>query len=83
MLDINDIEKLTEFQKEIFSTKDDLNALETRLDRKFDKLQTSVDEIAKITNVHGQEITAHNHHFQEIDDVLGKAGSKIGLDFRR
>ena len=47
MLTSDDIKAIVQAGKEIYATKEDLVALELKLDEKFDKVMTALDAIAK------------------------------------
>ena len=64
MLDTHDIKKLTEYQlevfKNVFMTKEDGKGLENKIDR----MQPTIDGIAKMTHDNNQEIIVLNHKIQ-------------------
>lgn len=60
MITDKDIEKITKanlkFGKEVFTTKEDLGGLKNEMNQKFNKLQTSVDGLAKNIGDYHQEM---------------------------
>jgi len=78
MLSPQDIKKLTEAQieaqKEIFYTKEDM-------DKKFSKLQTSVDAFAKDKQTKDQEMPVLNRRIKDVEDWVDKAAPKLGIKF--
>lgn len=73
MLTHEDIKNLSDYQKEIFATKEDIK----HLDAKFDVLLTSVDNYAKKADTYFQEmvvlsnkVNRHERWFHLIADKL-------------
>lgn len=75
---IEEIKKLTEYQKEVFVTKEDNKTLED----KIDKIQTTLDGFAKTSTDNKQEITVLNHRMKATENWIDKASSKLGLEFK-
>jgi hypothetical protein len=89
MLTSDDIKKITqaqiEAQKEVFFTKDEMDAKfysKTEMDVKFSSIQTSVDAIAKDKQTKDQEMPVLNSRIKKTEDWIDKAAIKIGLEFR-
>lgn len=75
---IEEIEKLTEYQKNVFMTKEDGEKLEG----KIDKIQTTLDGFAKTSTDNKQEITVLNHRMKATENWIDKASPKLGLEFK-
>ena len=79
MLTNNDIKRITEAQieaqKEIFYTKEDL-------DKKFSKLQNSVDSFAKENLTTSQEMPTVNRRIKDMENWIDKAAPKVGVSFK-
>jgi hypothetical protein len=80
MLTPEDIKNLTEYQKEIFVTKEDLVKV---LDEKLLPLQRSVDAIANGLKSQGDEIYVVNHRLEKTEDWIEEAAPKVGIKFDR
>lgn len=78
MLTPEDIKNLTEYQKEIFATKEDI----TDLKGLFSTLQTSVDGIAKDNLTKNQETIGLRHRMKNAEDWIDKASPKLDLEFK-
>ena len=78
MLSIEDIKKLTEYQKEVFVTKDDFEDFKGS----FSKLQTSVDNIAKDVKDIKEDKVIMNSRMKNVENWVDKASPKLGLDFK-
>ncbi len=78
MLSIEDIKRITEAQieaqKEVFYTKEDL-------DKKFSRLQTSVDSFAKDNLNKSQELPTINRRIKDVENWVDKAAPKLGVKF--
>lgn len=77
MITPDDIENLTEYQKEVFVTKKDLKKVED----KIDILLTSVDGIAKMAKDNTQEIGVLHHRVQQVEDFAKASAPKLGVEF--
>ncbi len=79
MLSNEDIKKITEAQieaqKEVFYTKEDL-------DKKFSRLQTSVDSFAKDKKYKDEEIPVLDRRIKKVvENWIDKAAPKLGIKF--
>ena len=81
MLTPEDIKNLTEYQKQIFVTKEDLDNPTDGLKQSFTKLQTSVDGIAKDIKTHSEELIVLNRRVKKTEDWIDQASPKLGLKF--
>ncbi len=81
MLTAKDINKLIEYLKEVFVTKEEFHAGMQNMDEKFSKLQTSVDNIAKSFSDNHQEVKVFGHRVDGLENWAKPAGGKIGLEF--
>ena len=77
MLTSEDIKNLTEYQKEIFATKNDIQELQRKIEQRMDTLTNAVDGFAKEALKNSQEITVltnrvgrAEHHLQQIADKV-------------
>ena len=79
MLTAEDIQKLIEAEKEVFTTKEDFAGLE----QMFSNLQTSVDAYAKKADTYFQEMAALRNAVNRHEEALKKIAEKVGikLDF--
>jgi cob(I)alamin adenosyltransferase len=77
MLTPEDIKNLTEFQKTVFVTKDDLKGLED----KVDKVQTSLDVVIKEKTTNDQERKVANRRIKELENWVDKAAPKLDIKF--
>ena len=79
MLTVEDIQKLIEAEKEVFTTKEDF----ARIEQMFSNLQSSVDAYAKKADTYFQEMAAMRHAIQRHEEALQKIAEKVGvkLDF--
>ena len=78
MLTIEDIKKLTEYQKEVFVTKRDFEEFKGD----FSKLQTSVDNMAKDVKDMKEDKVIINNRMKNAEDWIDKATPKLGLEFK-
>lgn len=74
---IQEIEALTEYQKNVFMTKEDGNVLES----KIDKIQTTLDGFAKQSKNNSDEIKILNMRMKSAEDWIDQASPNIGLKF--
>lgn len=81
MLTDLDIKNLTEFQKEIFATKEDLASLEAKLGTKIDRLTNSVDAYAKQANTYYQEMLILSRRIERMEIWIKKVSDKVGIPF--
>jgi chromosome segregation ATPase len=79
MLTAEDIKKLIEAEKEVFTTKEDFSDLK----QSFSSLQTSVDGYSKKADTYFQEMTAMRNAIRRHEDAIKKIAEKTGvkLDF--
>ncbi|NQU82476.1 MAG: hypothetical protein HQ539_00815 [Parcubacteria group bacterium] len=75
MLTAEDIQKLIEVQKEIFTTKDDFEELR----KDFSRLETGVDAYAKKADTYFQEMLMLSHKVDRHEKWLQQIADKIGL----
>jgi len=78
MITINEIKKLTEFQKEVFMTKEDGKEIKESLGT----IQTSLDNLAKDVKDLKQEKTVINYRMKNVENWVDKASPKLGLGFK-
>ena len=78
MLTSEDIKNLTEFQKTVFATKDDIAGLHTD----FSNLQSSVESFAIGTKKNADETLIANNRISQVESWAKQAGSKIKLEYR-
>lgn len=76
MLTIEDIQKLIEAEKEVFTTKKDF----ARLEQMFSNLQSSVDSYAKKADTYFQEMAAMRHALNRHEEWIKKIAEKVGLN---
>ena len=81
MLTTKDLENIGEYLKNIFVTKDEFKTEFEALDEKMDRLQTSVDGIAKQFQTNNQETIVQKHKVSRLEAWVIKAAAKIGLDY--
>ena len=79
MLTTEDIQKLIEAEREVFTTKEDFEEIK----QMFSNLQSSVDAYAKKADTYFQEMTAMRHAINRHEEWIKKIADKIGvkLDF--
>ncbi|OGE76791.1 MAG: hypothetical protein A3C85_03390 [Candidatus Doudnabacteria bacterium RIFCSPHIGHO2_02_FULL_48_21] len=79
MLTTEDIQKLIEAEREVFTTKEDF----ARIEQMFSNLQSSVDAYAKKADTYFQEMSAMRHALKRHEEALQKIAQKVGikLDF--
>ena len=79
MLTTEDIQKLIEAEKEVFTTKDDFEEMK----QLFSNLQTSVDAYAKKADTYLKEMSAIrnalNRHEEWIKQIADKTGVKLSF----
>lgn len=75
MMTPEDIQKLIEAEREVFTTKDDF----ARLEQMFSNLQTSVDVYAKKADTYFQEISAMRNALNRHEEAIKKIAEKIGI----
>ncbi|MFA5188994.1 MAG: hypothetical protein WC460_06565 [Patescibacteria group bacterium] len=75
MLTPEDIKNLTEYQKEIFVTKEDFK----RLEGKFDDLLASVDNYAKKANDYYQEMVMMNQKLNRHEKWILQIADKLNI----
>ena len=78
MLTKKDIENLTEYQKHVFVTKDDMEEVTT----KPTTIQTSIDNLTKDVKDLKQEKTIINHRMKNAENWIDIASPKLGLEFK-
>lgn len=81
MLTPEDIKNLTEYQKTIFVTKDEMTAGFESVNKNLSSLQTSVDAIAKDNHDKSQEMPVINERLEKAENWIGKAVPKLGIKF--
>lgn len=74
---ISEIEALTEYQKDVFMTKDDGNTLGTKLD----KIQTTLDGFAKQSKDNSDEIKVLNKRMKSAEDWIDQTSLSLGQKF--
>ena len=75
MLTPEDIKNLTEYQKEVFVTKEDFK----RLEGKFDDLQIAVDNYAKKANDYYQEMVMMNQKLNRHEKWILQIADKLNI----
>lgn len=75
MLTIEDIQKLIEAEKEVFTTKEDFEEIK----QLFSNLQTSVDAYAKKADTYFQEMAAMKHALNRHEEWIKKIAEKVGM----
>jgi hypothetical protein len=78
MITDKDIKKLTAYQLEVFK---DVFVTSDVFDEKINKLQSSVDNIAKDVKVLKDDNLVMNHRVKKIENWVDKASPKLGLKF--
>ncbi len=82
MLNADDIKAITQAGGEIYSTKEDLAALELKFDQKFDKVLTLLDSVAKNMKDYHQEVTVNRSRLERMEEWIQKAAPKIGVEYK-
>lgn len=82
MLTPEDIKNLTEFQKTVFVTKDEFARLENKIESSMNKLQTSVDAIAKDNRDKAQEMPVVNRRLKDLENWVDKAAPVVKIKFQ-
>ncbi len=75
MLTIEDIQKLIEAEKEVFTTKEDFEEIK----QMFSNLQTSVDAYANKADTYFQEMVALSHKVNRIEKWVQQIAGKVGI----
>lgn len=75
MLTIEDIQKLIEAEKEVFTTKEDFEEIK----QLFSNLQTSVDTYAKKADTYFQEMAAMKYALNRHEEWIKKIAEKVGM----
>lgn len=75
MLTTEDIQKLIEAEKEVFTTKEDLEELK----QMFSNLQSSVDAYAKRADTYFQEMVALSHKVNRHEKWIQQIAEKLGV----
>lgn len=79
MLDLEDIKKLTEYQKEIFSTKEDIRAMQESMNENFSLLTNSIDSFAKEALKNSQEIAVWGNKITRLETHIKILADKAGV----
>jgi hypothetical protein len=83
MLTEIDTRNLTVRLKEVFVTKEDFYSLEARLEKRFDKMQNSIDGLIKLINEKIIEDVSMKYRMGRAEEWIDKAAPKIGISFDR
>ncbi|TSA46026.1 hypothetical protein D4R52_01345 [bacterium] len=75
MLTTEDIQKLIEAEKEIFTTKEDFVVLK----QSFSDLQSSVDAYAKKADAYFQEMVVLSHKVNRLEKWIQQLAEKVGV----
>lgn len=82
MITTEEIKKISDYLvlvfKDIFATKEDFK----KLDTKISKIQTSLDEIAGITEHNKKEIPALGGRIDNVESWVKQATPKIDLEYK-
>ncbi|MFH1867123.1 MAG: hypothetical protein ABIJ81_03520 [Patescibacteria group bacterium] len=81
MLTNEDIKNLTEYQKGVFATKDDVAGLGQHLGQRIDVLTNAVDAYAKKADTYHQEMSVLIHKVHRMEDWITKVSDKIGIKY--
>lgn len=81
MLTPEDIKNLTEYQKTVFVTKEELTNAVADLKKGFSDLQTSVDGAMKDKIIRETEATAAARRIKDVENWIDKAAPKLGIEF--
>ena len=81
MLTPEDIKNLTEYQKEIFVTKDEFQEAFGELKQSIKTLQIAVDGIAKISKDDADEIASAQYRLDKVESWVSKAAPKVDVRF--
>lgn len=68
MLTPDDIKAIVEAGKEVYTTKEDLAALDVKFSEKFDKVMTALDAIAKNMKDYHQEATVNRTRLERMEE---------------
>jgi len=79
MLTQEDIKNLTEYQKEIFVTKEEFNSFRDEYREDFSKLQTAVDNYAKKANDYYQEMVMMNQKLNRHEKWILQIADKLNI----
>jgi hypothetical protein len=82
MLTPEDIKNLTEYQKTVFVTKDELHEVVADLKQSFSDLQASVDAAMKDKLLREQESAVVAHRMKNAEDWIDKAAPKLEIEFK-
>jgi len=75
MLTSEDIQKLIEAEKEVFTTKEDFEQLK----QMFSDLQSSVDSYAKKADAYFQEMVVLSHKVNRMEKWIQQLADKVGI----
>lgn len=79
MLTTEDIQKLTEYQQQVFATKTDLVGLEQRLTAKLDKLTGVVDSFSKEIKDHRVERVVTEERLKRVEVAVKLVAKHTGI----
>lgn len=82
MLTSDDIKAIVQAGKEIYSTKEDLAALDIKFGEKLNSIANTLDAMAKSMKDYHQEATVNRTRVERMEEWIQKAAQKIGLEYK-
>lgn len=79
MLDKDDIQKIVEAQREVFSTKEQFLEFQDEMRKSFSNVLTSIDLYAKKADTYFQEMVMLAHKVDRHEKWLKQIADKLGL----
>ena len=79
MLDSEDVQKIIDANREVFSTKEDFEVFKEEIKRSFSDLQTSVDSYAKKADTYFQEMVMLAHKVDRHEKWFHQIAEKLGI----
>jgi len=79
MLTEEDIQKIIEANREVFATKEDIEAFREEIKQNFSDLQTSVDAYAKKADTYFQEMVMLSHKVDRHEKWIQQIADKLGV----
>lgn len=79
MLTDEDIQKLIEANREVFSTKEDFENFREEMRKNFSDLLTSVDAYAKKADTYFQEMVMLSHKVDRHEKWIQRLADKLGV----
>lgn len=79
MLNSEDVQKIIDANREVFSTKEDFKVFEEEIKKSFSDLQTSVDAYAKKADSYFQEMVMLAHKVDRHEKWFHQIAEKLGI----